>query len=135
MNSSAPPAPVSVPAPPAPPAPPTNSSDNGMMIFIIILVVLVILGVGGYFVYQKFFSPSAKCPKQDSDKKIVDVLKEVLAFNKKNPMAALEDETIEKSIEARGEVRGNAYQGLALTEQEAEYIFPLVRGTRSADRE
>jgi hypothetical protein len=72
---------------------------------------------------------------QDSDKKIVDVLKEVLAFNKKNPMAALEDETIEKSIEARGEVRGNAYQGLALTEKEAEYIFPLVRGTRSADRE
>ena len=51
----------------APPAPPTNSSDNGMMIFII-LVVLVILGVGGYFVYQKFFSPSAKCPKQGSDK-------------------------------------------------------------------
>jgi Tfp pilus assembly protein PilV len=28
-----------------------------------------------------------------------------------------------------------AYQGLALTEKEAEYIYPLVSGTRSVDRE
>jgi hypothetical protein len=72
---------------------------------------------------------------QDSDKKIIDILKEVMAFNKKNPVAAFQDETIQNSLEARGKMRAGAYQGLALTEKEAEYIYPLVSGTRSVDRE
>jgi hypothetical protein len=53
---------------PAVPPPPSAPSGNGMII-IFVVIVLVLLGVGGYFVYQKFFSPSAKCPKQDSDAK------------------------------------------------------------------
>jgi len=71
----------------------------------------------------------------DSDKRVIDILKEVMEFNKKNPVAAFQDETIENSLEARGKMRAGAYQGLALTEKEAEYIYPLVSGTRSADRE
>jgi len=46
---------------------PSAPSGKGMMI-IIFVVVLVLLGVGGYFVYQKFFSSSSQCANKGSDK-------------------------------------------------------------------
>jgi len=39
-----------------------------MVTIFIVVIVLVLLGVGGYFVYQKFFSSSSQCANKGSDK-------------------------------------------------------------------
>lgn len=69
--------------------------------------------------------------REDNDDKIDNVLEEIDKFNTKNAMLAIPGETISKSLQARAERRGKAYQGLSVSEKEAPFIYPLVEGTRS----
>jgi hypothetical protein len=63
--------------------------------------------------------------------KAIKVLKDIAEFNKKNPMLMIEDEDVIRSLETRMKRRGQAYQGLSVSEELIPYIYPLVRGTRS----
>ena len=65
------------------------------------------------------------------DKKLDKVLFEIDKFNRKNPMLAIEGETISNSLQSRAERRGKSYQGISVSDKEAPFIYPLVEGTRS----
>tara|TARA_R110002126_G_scaffold81792_3_gene201224 strand:- start:4357 stop:8172 length:3816 start_codon:yes stop_codon:yes gene_type:complete len=73
--------------------------------------------------------------EQKDDKKyeenINKVLADILKYNKKNGVVdAIEDETIDKSLEARAKRRGESYQGLSVPERYQEFIYPLVEKAR-----
>lgn len=65
------------------------------------------------------------------DKKLDKVLFEIDKFNRKNPMLAIEGETISNSLQSRAKRRGKAYQGISVSDKEAPFVYPLVEGTRS----
>lgn len=69
--------------------------------------------------------------RQDNDDKIDKILEEIDKFNTKNGMLAINGETVSKSLQARSERRGKAYQGLSVSDKEAPFVYPLVEGTRS----
>jgi hypothetical protein len=69
--------------------------------------------------------------RQNDDGKIDSILEEIDEFNSKNAMLAINGETVSKSLQARAERRGEAYQGLSVSDKEAPFVYPLVEGTRS----
>jgi hypothetical protein len=69
--------------------------------------------------------------RKDDDDKIDEILEEIDKFNTKNGMLAINGETVSKSLQARSERRGKAYQGLSVSDKEAPFVYPLVEGTRS----
>jgi hypothetical protein len=69
--------------------------------------------------------------RQNDDDKIDKMLEEIDKFNTKNGMLAINGETVSKSLQARSERRGKAYQGLSVSDKEAPFVYPLVEGTRS----
>jgi hypothetical protein len=65
------------------------------------------------------------------EENINKVLADILKYNKKNGVIdAIEDETIDKSLEARAKRREESYQGLSVPERYQEFIYPLVEKAR-----
>jgi hypothetical protein len=65
------------------------------------------------------------------EKNIDKALADILKYNKKNGIVdAIEDDTIDKSLEARANRRGESYQGLSVPERYQEFIYPLVEKAR-----
>jgi hypothetical protein len=69
--------------------------------------------------------------RQDNDDKIDKILEEIDKFNTKNAVLAIDGETVSKSLQSREQRRGEAYQGLSVSQKEAPFVYPLVEGTRS----
>jgi hypothetical protein len=71
--------------------------------------------------------------RNENDDKIESLLDEVEKFNTKNAMLPISGETISKSLQSRMERRGKSSQGLSVSDTQAQFIYPLVEGTRSPD--
>jgi hypothetical protein len=80
------------------------------------------------------FNVAVDDEQKDSKKyeeNINKVLKDILKYNKKNGVIdAIEDETLDNSLKARADRRGESYEGLSVSKKYQDIIYPLVQEAR-----